>query len=447
MITKNRKLCEEAKPYYYDCLCDQSSELIPESISSHIEQCRHCQEQIKQLEAALTQKECIKSKNRQNTSAVTKMLELHFVYIGERVNCETVRPFLPGLLDPAIEIRIPTPITVHLDNCTQCTEDLKAIRKLNLHSTQLYGLSQHFSKGPSRNTTEFSEMSPAVSALTQRANSGVITIFHIDESAKTQQAEKSDDLYSGFPIRVDVLNPKEDIEQPVSNVDVTTALKEEKVALSKVFKFIFGSLAAAVIIIGFALLLNTTSVEADVRVKISNAIKDLRGVYISTYSADRTKPIQERWISKDSGLYITKRANGTLVVCDILKGEQTIKHLNTAAIETISLPKDIRISIEEKIKGSLGLSPIYDISNLPRDYEWLPVENHPKAAEGFEIYDLKWTVQKKHSYELRKWRFFIDPQTFLPREVEVYGTELEMVMLAESKSDSEIRKVIQDAGF
>ena len=151
MITQNHNsLCKEAKLYYYDCLCEESCGLIPQSISSHIEQCPHCQKQINQLKVALSQKDCIKSQQGQDRSAVTTMLQLHFAYLAEHVTCETVRPFLPGLLDPAIEIRIPTPITAHLDNCRQCDEDLKAIRKLNLNSTQLYGLSQFFAKGPSR---------------------------------------------------------------------------------------------------------------------------------------------------------------------------------------------------------------------------------------------------------------------------------------------------------
>jgi len=110
MITQNHKLCEEAKLYYYDCLCDKSPGLIPQSIGKHIERCQNCQKQIKQLKVALSQNDCIKPDQKQDLSAVTTMLQLHFAYIGENVTCETIRPFLPGLLDPALEIRIPTPL-------------------------------------------------------------------------------------------------------------------------------------------------------------------------------------------------------------------------------------------------------------------------------------------------------------------------------------------------
>jgi len=378
------------------------------------------------------------------------MLQLHLAYIGERVNCETVRPFLPGMLDPAIDIRIPTPITAHLDNCPQCIEDLKTIEELNLYSAQLYRLSRIFSEGPSGNTKELSEISPAVSAIAQRKNSGIITIFHIDQSAKARSTDNSDGLYSGYPIHVDVLNPKEDTGQPVSNIDFVAALKQ-KASKMRQKPFLKAALAsAAVILIGLALFHYTTSAEADIGEKISNAIENISSVHISTYAGDRATLLQERWISKDLGLYITRAENGPLVVSDILNKIQTTKSLSASVTETTPLPDDIIIGIKKKMSGSLGLMPFYDISELPPGSEWLPVPDRPRAAEGFETYDLKW---KNHSNELRKWRFFIDPQTFLPKEIEISGIDpgqgenLEMVMLAELKSDSQIRKVIQDAGL
>jgi hypothetical protein len=53
------------------------------------------------------------------------------------VTCSRVKPFLPGLLLPEVQVRIPTPITVHLDHCPECTEDLEALRDLGLSPEQL----------------------------------------------------------------------------------------------------------------------------------------------------------------------------------------------------------------------------------------------------------------------------------------------------------------------
>ena len=165
MVIRNKEsLCRQAKLYFYDCLSGEGCELIPESIKNHLDQCQQCKDKIEQLKAAIESKDCNKSNSRQNISAVTTMLELHFAHIGEYVTCKTVRPFLPGLLDPTIDIRIPTPITVHLDNCPQCKEDLKKIQNLNLSSTLLYRTSQFFADKTKKQTTEYSEISPAIKA-------------------------------------------------------------------------------------------------------------------------------------------------------------------------------------------------------------------------------------------------------------------------------------------
>ncbi|UCH69689.1 MAG: hypothetical protein JSV29_05405, partial [Candidatus Bathyarchaeota archaeon] len=163
MIAPNHNsLCGEAKLYYYDSLLDDSYGLIPESIINHIEQCQHCQEQIYQLKVLLSQTDDIEAEQGQVSSGITTMLELHFAYIGKRVTCKTVKPFLPGLLDPALEIRIPTPITAHLDNCQKCAEDLEIIRSLNLNRKQLCRFSQFLAEKSSDDSVSCSQARAAI---------------------------------------------------------------------------------------------------------------------------------------------------------------------------------------------------------------------------------------------------------------------------------------------
>jgi hypothetical protein len=445
VITQNQNLCEEAKLYYYDCLCDDRCNPIPQSISNHIEQCQHCQKQIDRLKAMLSQGECIESEPGQDRSAVITMLQLHFAYIDKHVTCEIVRPFLPGLLEPAMEIRIPTPITVHLDNCPKCAEDLKEIQKLNFSSTQLYQLSQFFTKGCSQDTTEFSEM-PAVSAMAQRSDSEIVTICHVDESAKARKPGESDDLYSGFPISVEMIHSEGKVESGCLIFDFA-ALKEKVSAMNLKPFLKLGLAAAAVILIGFALFHNTTSAEAVSIEQMYKALENVKNVYISTFSADGTKLIQKKWISHTLNIYMEENGN-EFVLFDINTGLRKTKNLDTGEVNIDQLNENAKANIEQRISCSLGLMPFYDISDLPKGSEWLPVNDHPKAAEGLKIYDLKWTVQKNR---LRKWRFFIDPQTFLPKKIEVSGIDigkgenLERVILAKSRSDSQIREVVQDA--
>ena len=94
---KPNLLCEQAK-LYYGFLCDESRELIPESIVNHMEQCQNCQEQISHFKSALSQAEAHEdSGQEQVSSAVTTMLKLHFAYVDKPVTCNTTKSFLPGL--------------------------------------------------------------------------------------------------------------------------------------------------------------------------------------------------------------------------------------------------------------------------------------------------------------------------------------------------------------
>ena len=175
---KHNSACGEAKLYYYDFLHDESRELIPESILNHIKQCQHCHEKTDQLKVVLSQTDAIEPEQGQVNFAVTTMLKLHFAYIDKCVTCNTARPFLPGLLDPALEIRIPTPITSHLDNCRQCAEDLEVIQRLNLNRKQLCRLSQLFADKPGEDNISCSQAKVAIIAVVfmalQETNEGVL---------------------------------------------------------------------------------------------------------------------------------------------------------------------------------------------------------------------------------------------------------------------------------
>ena len=163
MIISNSDLCRQAEPYYYDYLCGEEAEIVPEQILTHIDKCPHCQVEVKGLKSKLAgAAECIDPDIKQTSSAIIANLEWHFSYIGKRVTCDSVMPFLPRLLEPNLNIKIPTPITAHLDNCRQCQDDLKTIHDLGFTSKQLDRLSRLFSYGPVEDSVDCSTARLAV---------------------------------------------------------------------------------------------------------------------------------------------------------------------------------------------------------------------------------------------------------------------------------------------
>ncbi len=141
MVTFGRSMfCTDAEPYYYDYLCGLDAD-IPRAAADHIRHCAHCRGQIRQLKDAIAESETPDCAPEAGTDVI-EALGLHFAHLGEDITCTKAKSFLPVLLVPSQEIRIPTPITVHVDHCRACTEDLELIRELELRPEQLARLSR-----------------------------------------------------------------------------------------------------------------------------------------------------------------------------------------------------------------------------------------------------------------------------------------------------------------
>jgi len=561
MIAPNLNLlCVQAEAYYYDILSKEGHEFIPEFVINHVKQCQHCQDRVHQLEAVLSQYEDIEPKESQVRAAVITMLRLHFSYVGKPVTCKTIRPFLPTLLDPLLEVGIPTPITAHLNDCSQCASDLEIIQKLNLRFQQLRRLSELFAEIPSVDSAECSGMREAVKSVAamkfnnisaemlkhmcicsvcrnliyeereiicgklpeyaqtggfpcesvsaadlfdyvvpygldpatdqyakfrqsftshvatcstclprmqhlhntvygiiEHAESEIVTIYHVDESARA--VSKSDELYSGFPIKVDVLSPPHETEaaQSTPTVNFTDALKKKVSALKGKPLVKSGvAAAAAVFIVVALLLLNMQTAQAVTIDQIYKAIEKARNVYISKSSPDDVEPVEERWISRPLNIYMSKTGK-EMVLWDLKNKVRKTKRLGTDLVEIILLSDDLIAEIEKRITGSLGLMPLSDKSEMPPGAEWNQVksEDIKDTVKGTEIYDLTW-VERKYggSVMLRRWRVFADSDTNLPRRIEWYqrsDTENEYTLMplikVEYLSKDEIQAVIKKSSF
>ena len=456
MIThKPNSLCRKAELYYYDFLCDESRGLVPESIVSHTEECQHCQDRIDQLKDVLSQTEGhFGTRDKELSSVIGVLLKPHFAYISKPVTCNIVKPFLPSLLDPDLDIAIPTPITTHLDKCNWCSKDLETIRKLNLNRKQLCRLSQLFAEKPAVDA-EF--CSKALADVAKRAESDVVTIYHVDESAKAEASSGFDDIYTGFPIRVSIACREDEVDVGLSTSTTGLGALKQKVSAMNLKPLVKTAIAAAaVILIAVTLFFSIPTAKAVTIDQVYKAIEKVKNIYTSSFVADKREPIQELWVSRTLSNYMIKTGK-QLVLWDIPNKSRKIKYLDTDLIETAFLSGDIITKIETKLTTSLGLLPFYDISEIPKDAEWKRVADDglSATAKGTEVYDLSWT-EKQHigSVVFRRWRVFANAETNLPQKVEWYKKltpndefTLETTMIVEYLSDKEIQAVIEESSF
>jgi hypothetical protein len=302
------------------------------------------------------------------------------------------------------------------------------------------------------------QLHKTVYGICERAESDVVTIYQIDESAKAQATSGTKELYAGFPIRVDVKQREEEVkaEQPVPAIDFAATLKQ-KVSVKKL-KPLFKTAvaAAAVILIAVVLFRNIPTARAVTLERIYEAIEKVKNVHITSFILDKKEPVQEIWVSRTLNIYMT-RTEGQLVFWDLSNRVRKSKQLDTSLTEAISLTDDIVAGLEKKMSGSLGLLPFYDMSEIPKDAEWSHVTDGDLEAtpQGIEAYDLIWPAKAfDGSLVFKKWRVFVDSKTNLPQRIEIYQMlptntkyTLMLLMVVEYLSDNEMQEVIKEASF
>ncbi|HUT45003.1 MAG TPA: hypothetical protein VMX36_01910 [Sedimentisphaerales bacterium] len=545
--------------YYYDFLSKETRGGIPEGALQHIKQCQSCQTEMDSLKDLFVKAgERFESEQSRKDSAISTLLRLHFEYIGEPVKCDIVKPFLASLADPVLQIRIPTPITTHLDKCQSCRDDLLILLDLHLphkylcrlgqilaykpvedefscsqaqaaipavvsmafHETnaeilkhlctcpncrkQLYlrresirkelllnkalqngfpcesvsatdiydyclpygidpaddqyiefreSLTSHLRRCP-KCLSKMQQLHRTISNLAERAESEVITIYNIDESAKTKSCCESEP-YAGFTISSEMAGTEDNlhIEQP-KTINLTARLKRKAPALN-LKPLLKAGLVAAVIVIGLALLFNTPAAKAVTIEQICRALENAKNVYIATFKPGKTEPEQERWVSRSLNTYMTKTGE-ELVLLELANKVRRVKHFNTGSVETSPLPTETITGMENMITGSLGLVPFSDLSLVPEDAEWNHVtSNELKAASDTAIYELIWIERSPAGNKVfNKWRVLVDPKTYLPRKTESYTKSsgdseytLRSVKIVEYLSDIEMETLIQEVSF
>ncbi len=156
--------CEEAAAYYHDFLLDPSDPSIPGPVIDHLGACEHCRGQVRHWGEVLAEAEGEPGRTVADKALIAE-LQLHFEHLGRPLSCGQVKPLLPGLLIPSLRIRIPTPVTVHVDHCAECAADLATLRGLGLNSEQL-----------TRLTRLYAEISAGDSRTCQKAQSRVGTL-------------------------------------------------------------------------------------------------------------------------------------------------------------------------------------------------------------------------------------------------------------------------------
>ena len=530
--------CTNARLYYYDFLSERTRAGIPEGALHHINQCRDCQAEIERLETLLVHiEENAGSEQHRQDWAISTLLKLHFALAGEPVTCSMVKPFLASLADPVLEVRVPTPITMHVDKCRACSADLLALRDLHLTHKQLCHVGQLLAAKPTEDTGICSNARTAIptvismvfretntetlkhlctcpdcrkhlyrrreamrqkllrggaahgefpceavsasdiydyalpygidpandpyaefrgdltshlgacpdclarvqglhrkiSDIAERAESDVVTVYHLDESAQARPLEGPVETGAGCRTAA-IVDFADHIKRKVAGLKAKPLLKTG-----------FAAGAAAVILIGLGLFLYSSSATAVSIKQIYSAVEGVRNVHITT----STTQMQEQWVSQGLNTYLI-RTGAVWVLSDVGAGVRKSKNSLTGVTDEKQLAEDEITSVKEGLDITLALLPFHDIHSIPRDAQWTrTVEAALQSGSSIEVYDLTWTESSSSSVVHKKWQFYVDPVTRLPHRIEFYQKRsvdtdyfLKSATQVEYMSDAEMETVI-----
>jgi hypothetical protein len=332
-----------------------------------------------------------------------------------------VKPFLPGLLDDEAALRIPTPITAHVDSCPQCQNDLEKIRELNLgrkHLWQLGELLAGIAEQPHEielaeedwsglDVRTIERLRKTVIAIAARPDSGVITRYSLSETAEA----------AGAAVTVEAADEDTtNVRQPVFVHQFTQQF--HRIHFRSLLK---PAIAAAVIILAPAMFFYyyTSVAKASTLEQVYRAVEEVKNVYIARYNPKKDEPIQEEWVSRELNISVTKTGD-RMIFHDMSKNLTTVKSLQTGEFKNIAMDSRRAAAFCRLASSHLGMMPFDSVKDLPAGAVWEDVTHqHPElVAENIEIYDLLW--QTKAPDTSIKCRYFVDIQTSRPRKIEYY---------------------------
>jgi hypothetical protein len=382
--------------YFYD-LAVRRDENVPGSVSSHVRRCGSCRAQVARLRRAAfgTQD---RADRRKSSAGAIDVLDSHFQLLGVPVTCSQAKPFLPGLAATSVDLRIPTPVTVHIDHCPQCAADLRSLRELALTGEQSLSVGRLYEqirpgKGVfRRRRAERDDALPqAVYAIAERPDSDVVTVCRtIDEGEKV--VATPGDPYADYPIKVEIAR-----REPQS-----ARSRSRTVFRPLVRSFLKPAAAVAAVLALAALFLCTQSSSGVALGDVVRAFERVRNVRVIGFNPVTEEVMYELWVSRDLNL-MGMVTGQECVVYDLAAKER--EDLVTGRVSRID---DAATGKARTLADScLGFS----LASVPSNARWMRSMANGKR----EVYELMWTRQTYGGRDvLVKHEFVVDPATRLP---------------------------------
>ena len=471
----SQRLCQEARLSYYDLLgADEVA--VPESVRRHVATCPACQEQLRRLRDALSESEKSSNPPGSRKDETIEALTQQFQLLKDCVTCSRAKPFLPKLVLASPQLRIPTPVTVHVEYCPRCVEDLAALRQMNLTRDQLDRLGRLFELGrgegvpplpfcggsaPPAEETQMAcqEVSTAdlfdlvvppgaapaeadppserqsviaahvracpvcqggaqilqrtLAGMIQRDDSETATIYCLENDAENAQGQAGDPFQ--YPVSVQVLQGGSG-----SAADPSDAPTVQRVGPRKLGSFSAGRLARvaaiAVASIALALLLRTTVLTASGTLAgdVLKAFAKAENVRV-VVTNPMAGVVEEFWLARRSGRLVHKTAR-ECVLFDLAHNRKRL--IEPPAGTSVTARLDA--AEHNRVRAIVATGLVEALERLSPDTKLDQPTDDTSAGTGenLDVYEIP--PLSATSPLSRRYLAYIDPATRLPQRTELY---------------------------
>ena len=124
----------------------ETRDKVPAEIQSHIINCLYCSKGLAGISKFIADGNLFEAGRAIFMEKIVGQAKRHFDFVGKIIDCRVVKGFLPLLADTRLSITIPTPITVHLDQCDQCSKDWSKLCALDLSSVEFNTLARFYTE-------------------------------------------------------------------------------------------------------------------------------------------------------------------------------------------------------------------------------------------------------------------------------------------------------------
>jgi hypothetical protein len=146
--------------------------------------------------------------------------------------------------------------------------------------------------------------------MCDRAESDVVTIYRMNESAETQATADAENLYAGFPVQVEVASRQEAAREKALRLTIDfRRLVRQHFSRLNLIALVKVSAAAAVILMSVILLLNAPAARALSFEQVYQAVQEAMNVHILSFVPGQSEPVEERWVSRSLNVSMSRTAD------------------------------------------------------------------------------------------------------------------------------------------